>query len=92
MEYDTAFQIASANIRFGDGTTSEVGMDLSDLQAKRTMLVMDPALVPLPTGQTVVDSLKSAHVDFTMFDRVSVEPTDESFRQAAKTLIRRFNG
>jgi hydroxyacid-oxoacid transhydrogenase len=84
MQYDTAFQMAASNIRFGSGTTREVGMDLIDLGAKRTLLVIDPALKTLPTGETVVEALKSARIDFETFDRVSVEPTDESFREAAR--------
>jgi len=31
MEYDCAFEMAASNIRFGPGTTAEVGMDLADL-------------------------------------------------------------
>ena len=45
MEKDTAFQMAASNIRFGAGTTAEVGMDLAELGARRVLLVIDPALV-----------------------------------------------
>jgi hydroxyacid-oxoacid transhydrogenase len=82
MQHDTAFQMAASNIRFGPGITSEVGMDLRDMGAKRSMLVIDPALVDLPTGQNVVRSLESAGVGFELFDGVMVEPTDKSFRLA----------
>ena len=68
MQRDTAFQMASSNIRFGTGVTSEVGMDLRDMGARRTLLVIDPALVDLPTGQTVVKALESAGIDFEIFD------------------------
>ncbi|MEQ8791253.1 MAG: hydroxyacid-oxoacid transhydrogenase [Pirellulaceae bacterium] len=83
MPTDTAFQMSASNLRFGQGVTAEVGMDLVDLQVKRTLLVIDPALVDLPTGQTVLASLKQNHIDFEVFDRVSVEPTDASFQDAA---------
>ena len=84
MSNDTAFQMSASNIRFGAGTTAEVGLDLRDMQLKRVMLVIDPALVDLPTGQVVRDSLKAAGVGFEMFDRVAVEPTDRSFQDAAE--------
>ncbi|HUG70767.1 MAG TPA: hydroxyacid-oxoacid transhydrogenase [Pirellulaceae bacterium] len=84
MQNDTAFQMSASNIRFGAGTTAEVGMDLRDMQLKRVMLVIDPALKDLPSGQVVCESLKAAGVDFEVFDRVAVEPTDESFRDAAE--------
>ncbi len=82
MVNDTAFQMAASNIRFGHGITREVGFDLQDLQAKRTLLVIDPALRNLAVGQTVIESLEGANVGFDVFDEVSVEPTDASFHRA----------
>ncbi len=83
MQNDTAFQMAASNIRFGAGTTREVGLDLQDIGAKRVMLVLDPALADLPTGHVVRESLAAANIDYEIFDAVSVEPTDASFRAAA---------
>jgi hydroxyacid-oxoacid transhydrogenase len=87
MQYDTAFQMAASNIRFGVGTTAEVGMDLQSIQAKRVMLVIDPVLVDLPTGNIVRESLRAARIAFEQYDRVSVEPTADSFRTATATAI-----
>jgi len=81
--HDTAFQFAAANIRFGSGITREVGDDLVDLGARRTMIVIDPVLRDSQTGETVIAALKSAKIDFDVFDRVVVEPTDVSFQEAA---------
>ncbi len=79
---DTAYQISAANVRFGRGITREVGMDLRDMGLRRTLLVLDPVLRDLPTGQTVVAALREAGIGFEVFDRVSVEPTDRSFAEA----------
>ncbi len=84
MQKDTAFQMAASNIRFGQGVTREVGMDLADMRVKRTMVVIDPKLVPLATGETVFESLKKNNIDYEVFDQVIVEPTDASFQAAAK--------
>jgi hydroxyacid-oxoacid transhydrogenase len=84
MENDTAFQMSASNLRFGPGTTREVGMDLRDMQLKRVLVVIDPAVRDLPTGETVRASLDAAGVGYEVFDRVSVEPTDGSFREAAE--------
>lgn len=84
MQTDNAFQMSASNIRFGPGTTSEVGMDLRAMDARRTLVVMDPRLKELPTGETVLTSLKSNGVDFDVFDGVRVEPTDASFQEAAR--------
>lgn len=84
MQHDTAFQMAASNIRFGAGTTCEVGMDLTDMGVKRTLVVIDPALRSLPTGETVIESLKKENLDFEVFDGVIVEPTNASFQEAAR--------
>ena len=57
-------------------------MDLSDLAATRVLVVADPNLTRLPPVQTVLESLDSQRVPFTLFDRVSIEPTDRSWRDA----------
>lgn len=87
MTHDTAFQIATANLRFGTGITREVGQDLVDIRARRVMLVIDPALVDLPAGQAVLESLRENRVDFAKYDAVEVEPTDASFQQAARFAV-----
>src|SRR5436853_3092992 len=81
-QLDTAFQLSTSNLRFGAGTTREVGMDLEDMGLKRTLLVIDPRLIDLPTGQTVRESLNASRVDFDTFSAVEVEPTDRSFQEA----------
>ena len=84
MTNDTAFQMAASNIRFGAGITREIGMDLQDLQVRRTLVVMDPQLTLLPAGLTTLESLQAANIDFDVFNEVSVEPTDTSFQRAAE--------
>ena len=42
MAYETAFQMAASNIRYGPGVTREVGMDLADMGARHVMVVTDP--------------------------------------------------
>ncbi|MEE3284486.1 MAG: hydroxyacid-oxoacid transhydrogenase [Planctomycetota bacterium] len=79
---DTAFQMAASNIRFGPGTTAEVGMDLADMSIRKAAVLIDPALVELPTGRTVISSLEDAGVGFEVFENISVEPTDRSFQDA----------
>jgi hydroxyacid-oxoacid transhydrogenase len=82
MTNDTAFQMSASNIRFGQGITREVGLDLQELGARRVLLVIDPALVTLPVGQTVLAALDEAKLEVTRFDQVRVEPTDASFHAA----------
>ena len=82
MSHDTAFEMAVASVRFGVGVTREVGMDLSDLGVRRVLVLTDPIVGRLPPAQTVADSLAASGLEFTIYDRVRVEPTDESFLDA----------
>src|SRR6185436_6734772 len=82
MTNDTAFEMAVSSIRFGKGVTREVGMDLAELGAKHVLVVTDPTLRSLPPVQTVIESLDANRIRYAIYDRVRVEPTDESFLDA----------
>jgi hydroxyacid-oxoacid transhydrogenase len=82
MSLDTAFEMAVSSIRFGKGVTREVGMDLADLGAKSVLVMTDPTVRKLPPMQVVIDSLEASKIRYTIYDRVRVEPTDESFLDA----------
>jgi len=80
--HEIAFEMATSSIRYGVGVTREVGMDLADLGVKNALVVMDAVVGKLATGDVVRNSLDAAGVKFTVYDRVRVEPTDESFLDA----------
>lgn len=88
MERDNAFQMAASNVRFGTGCTAEIGMDLLEFAAKRTLVVMDRRLADLEVGHVVKDSLKRHRVDYELFLDVRVEPTDSSFQTAIQAGAR----
>ena len=56
---------------------------LIDLQARRVMLVIDPALVGLLTGQRVIESMKANDIDHEVFDAVSIARVARSFGDPA---------
>jgi hydroxyacid-oxoacid transhydrogenase len=82
MDQEIAFEMAASNVRFGAGVTREVGMDLVDLGVRRALVVTDPTLTRLAPVQTALAALEAAGVDAVLYDRVRVEPTDVSFRDA----------
>ncbi len=82
MANDIAFEMAVSSIRFGNGVTREVGMDLAELGARHVLVLTDPVLRSLPPVQTVVQSIEARGLRYAVFDRVRVEPTDESFLDA----------
>ena len=82
MDKDTAFEMATSNIRYGRGVTAEVGMDLVDMGVGNAMVVTDEVLASLPPVTNLLAALEDSGVRFQLFDRVHVEPTDRSFREA----------
>jgi len=82
MPNELAFEMAASSIRFGPGVTREVGMDLADLGARSVLVLTDPVLRNLSPVQTVLESLVQNRIQATLYDRVRVEPTDESFLDA----------
>src|SRR5438445_4886418 len=82
MALEDAFELASSSIRFGRGVTREIGMDLAEMNAKRVMVLTDPNLAKLSPVATVLESLRDNRIASSLFDRVHVEPTDGSFRDA----------
>jgi len=78
-----AFEMATTAIRFGFGVTREVGIELADLGKKYVLVFTDPNLRVLPPLATVLESLQDQGIRFSVFDRVRVEPSDRSFRDAA---------
>ena len=79
---ETAFTIDTSSIKYGPGVTREVGFEMGRLGAKRVMVLTDPRMAESDPVKTTLDSLSDAHVDAVMYDRVEVEPTDVSFKEA----------
>ena len=82
MNHETAFEMAASGIRFGAGVTREVGMDLAELGLRNVLVITDPVLRHLRPVEIALESLDENGVKFTVYDRVRVEPTDESFHDA----------
>jgi len=82
MTKDIAFEMAVSSVRFGVGVTREVGMDLAEMGAKLVLVVTDPLLATLPPVRTVLESLEQNRIPYAIYDRVRVEPSDESFLDA----------
>jgi hydroxyacid-oxoacid transhydrogenase len=79
---DYAFEMAASAVRFGVGVTREVGADLAELGVTRVLVVTDPVVSGLAPVRSVIDSLDAHQLPWDLYDRVRVEPTDESFHDA----------
>src|SRR5262245_27755057 len=82
MDRDTVFEMSVAAVRYGAGVTREVGMELADRGIRRALVVTDPVVAKLPPARAVVDALDAGKVQWVMYDRVRVEPTEDSWLDA----------
>jgi hydroxyacid-oxoacid transhydrogenase len=82
MNNESAFEMTSSSIRFGVGVTREVGMDLADLGTRRVLVITDAVLRHLTPVQTVLQALEESRIAAVLYDRVRIEPSEESFLDA----------
>ncbi|CAN3131591.1 hydroxyacid-oxoacid transhydrogenase [Mycobacterium sp. smrl_JER01] len=81
---ERAFTVDASRVTFGRGCLVEVGDRIATLGVERVAVFSDPVVAGLPVFDTVRRSLRDAGVDVVPYTEVRVEPTDESFRQAAE--------
>lgn len=80
---ETIFTVDPVALKYGAGALRELGADAVALGMRRVMLVTDPTLAALEPVATAREALRAAGIDVVVFDRVRIEPTDASFRDAA---------
>lgn len=76
--------MACSTIRYGIGVTRELGHDIQNLNAKKVCLMTDPNLVNLQPVKSAIDSLTKQGIDFEVYDKVRVEPTEETLLDSAE--------
>ncbi|RKH54031.1 iron-containing alcohol dehydrogenase [Corallococcus sp. AB050B] len=81
---DSAFTVDTSRITFGPGCLAEVGDRARALGMKRVALFSDARVARLEHFQKVRQSLLAAGLDVVVFTDVHVEPTDQSFLEAAR--------
>jgi hypothetical protein len=80
---DAAFSVDASAVTFGAGAIAEVGSEMRALGGRRIALFTDARLASLSFVNDARESLQKAGCDVAVYDRVVVEPTDVSFREAA---------
>ena len=84
---ETAYTIDTSAIKFGPGVTREVGYEMNRLGARRVMVVTDPRMASSEAVAIALQSLRAESIDAVLFDAVSVEPTDASFKEAIRFAV-----
>jgi alcohol dehydrogenase class IV len=81
---DEAFVVDASRVVFGAGALAESGDHAKSLGMTRVAVFTDKGVRRHPYVETVTRSLAAAGVDCAVYDAVRVEPTDASFRDAAR--------
>jgi hydroxyacid-oxoacid transhydrogenase len=79
---ESVFTYAAPGLKFGVGARHELGHDLSQLGARRVLVVTDPGVFATGAPSEIVDALRAASIEAVVFDRSRVEPTDASLEEA----------
>ncbi|KAF8165349.1 iron-containing alcohol dehydrogenase 1 [Crassisporium funariophilum] len=83
VQKEYAFEVAASNLRFGDGVTAEVGMDLKNMKARKVGVFTDPNVAKLRPMKTTLAALDAeTDLPYEVFDQVVAEPTEDSWRKA----------
>lgn len=79
---ETVFTYAAPALKFGRGASDEVGYDLASYGARRVLLVTDPGVAATGHPARIAEQVATRGIAVTTYDRVHVEPTDESMAEA----------
>jgi hydroxyacid-oxoacid transhydrogenase len=74
----------TSSIKYGPGVTREIGWDMEEQGSHRVMVLTDANLTESEPVAVTLESLRKHGIDAVLFDQVSVEPTDISFKEAIK--------
>ncbi len=92
-DHESAFSVDIASISFGPGVLKELGEHAKALGMKRVALFTDPRVKNLECVADALSALRNGGCDVSIYDEVSVEPTDASFQSAALFAAQgRFDG
>jgi alcohol dehydrogenase class IV len=79
---ETVFTYAAPALKFGTGSSGEVGHDLVGYGARRVLLVTDPGVAATGHPARIAEQVAAHGLTVTTYDAARVEPTDESLSHA----------
>jgi alcohol dehydrogenase class IV len=82
-EHETIFTLEATPIKFGPGAAADAGWELKRLGVKRALLVTDPGVAAIGHPDHIRASIEAEGIEVVVYDRARVEPTLDSFQEAA---------
>ena len=81
---EQVFSADVTRIRYGCGVLKELGQEARALGIKRAAVYTDSRIRSLPLFDEAVAALRAEGIEAVIYDEVRVEPTDVSFKEAAR--------
>ncbi len=81
---ESIFTVDFNPIKYGPGALEELPFEIGTLGLSRIALFTDSIVRKLEPVENAIRLLRADHIDFEIYDEVSVEPTDQSFLAAAQ--------
>ncbi|HSS58989.1 MAG TPA: hydroxyacid-oxoacid transhydrogenase [Solirubrobacteraceae bacterium] len=82
-EHETIFTLEATPIKYGPGAAADAGWELKRLGVKRALLVTDPGVAAVGHSERIRASIEGEGIEVVVYDRARVEPTLDSFQDAA---------
>ena len=87
MTREQVFTLEATPLKFGRDAADEAGWELERLGVHRAMLVSDPRVVEAGITDRVRSRIEAAGIAVDVWGRARVEPTLDSFREAAEFAV-----
>jgi len=84
---ETVYTLEATPMKFGPGASAEAGWELRRMGVTRAMLVTDYGVREAGIADRVRESIEAEGIEVVVFDRARVEPTAESFQEAADFAV-----
>ncbi|MGZ5418098.1 MAG: hydroxyacid-oxoacid transhydrogenase [Nocardioides sp.] len=81
---ESVFTYGAPALKFGAGSSDEIGHDLSSYGVRRVLVVTDAGVAATGHPQRVADQMAAFGIEARVFDGVHVEPTDASLTHAVE--------
>jgi alcohol dehydrogenase class IV len=81
---ETVFTYGAPQLKFGDGSSDEIGFDLTTYGVRRVLVITDPGVAATGHPQRITEQIARYGIEAVLFDRAHVEPTDRSMAEAVE--------
>jgi alcohol dehydrogenase class IV len=81
-ERETIFTYGAPALKYGPGSSDEIGYDLLGYGARRVLLITDPRVAATGWPARIAEGIAGYGLEVEVFDDVHVEPTDVSMQKA----------